>query len=88
MNSRFGVLIVCSICGKRRGKLNTTNWSRHLEKCKNKKMKNSGGRNCDISKLFALYAIKSTTNIGNYVIYCNIIVYYCSFIFYKLFILI
>lgn len=32
---------VCAVCGKKRDKLNFTNWARHLKKCNNKKLTTS-----------------------------------------------
>lgn len=32
---------VCAACGKKRDKLNYTNWRRHLKKCNKKKPTNS-----------------------------------------------
>jgi len=31
--------IICAVCGRKKEKLNSTNCPRHLEKCKNKKIK-------------------------------------------------
>lgn len=68
MNSR-STLFVCSTCGRKREKLNSTNWLRHTEKCKNKKIKicyKPEGTNCNITNYFMPFSKKSTTSTSNY----------------------
>lgn len=36
---------VCGFCRKDRGNLNPTNWNRHLQACKNKKIKTNSSFN-------------------------------------------
>lgn len=52
MNSKN---MIC-VCGKKRGVLNKTNWSRHIDVCERRKIHNC---NMNISKFF-----KSVINVG------------------------
>jgi len=53
---------VCGFCRKDRGSLNPTNWNRHLQACKNKKIKTNSSFN--IKQFFT-----TTSTIGMYIFY-------------------
>lgn len=55
---------VCGFCQKNRGVLNLTNWNRHLQACKNKKIKT----NCS-SNIKQFFTITSTNIKGMYIFY-------------------